>query len=60
MSIQQSFCINGQLNKTFLINGSQLTVAKDFLCNNLSANDLKTFLISVQNQLDDIFLVKNI
>jgi len=27
-----------------------------FLCNNLSAIDLKTFLINVQQQLDELFL----
>jgi hypothetical protein len=28
----------------------------DFLCNNLSTIDLKMFLISVQEQLDELFL----
>ncbi|CAF1011818.1 unnamed protein product [Rotaria sordida] len=55
-NIKQSFCINGQFNQTFLINQQQSIQAKDFLCNNLSAIDLKNFLISVQKQLDIIFL----
>ena len=46
------------MKKTFLVNQSQLIESQDFLCNNLSATDLKLFLISVQKQLDDIFLVK--
>jgi hypothetical protein len=35
-----------------------LIEANDFLCNNLSAIDLKEFLIDTQNQLDAQFLVK--
>jgi hypothetical protein len=35
-----------------------LIEANDFLCNNLSAIDLKAFLIDTQNQLDTQFLVK--
>jgi hypothetical protein len=31
--------------------------AKNVLCNNLSAIDLKMFLIDVQQQLDGLFLV---
>ncbi|CAF2630332.1 unnamed protein product [Rotaria sp. Silwood2] len=55
-NIQRSFCINGQFDQTFLINRPQSIEAKDFLCNNLSAIDLKNFLISVQLQLDGTFL----
>ena len=31
-----------------------------FLCNNLTTGDLKSFLISVQKQLDGIAMVKDI
>ncbi|CAF4378814.1 unnamed protein product, partial [Adineta steineri] len=55
-NIKQSFCNKTEFNKTFLINSSDAIVPKKFLCNNLSATDLKLFLISVQNQLDDILL----
>jgi hypothetical protein len=41
-----------------LVNQSRLIETKDFLCNNLSAIDLKLFLISVQKQVDRIFMVK--
>ncbi|CAF3444208.1 unnamed protein product [Rotaria sp. Silwood1] len=55
-NIKESFCIKEQFNQTFLIHGPQSIQAKDFLCNNLSAVDLKNFLISVQKQLDETFL----
>ncbi|CAF1162270.1 unnamed protein product [Adineta steineri] len=55
-NIKQSFCNKTEFNKTFLINSPDAIVPKNFLCNNLSATDLKLFLISVQNQLDDILL----
>ena len=32
--------------------------AKNYLCNNLSAIDLKQFLISVQRQFDQEYIVK--
>ncbi len=57
-NISQSFCIQGQFNQTFDVNPSQWTEAKDFLCKNLSAIELKSFLIDVQTQLDEKFLVK--
>ncbi|CAM4887474.1 unnamed protein product [Rotaria socialis] len=56
INIQKSFCIDGQFNQTFLINQGQSMDAKDFLCNNLSTTDLKSFLISLQIQLDQVFL----
>ncbi|CAF4091856.1 unnamed protein product, partial [Adineta steineri] len=57
-NIKQSFCTDGQFNQTFSItNQMQSTESKDFLCKNLSAIDLKNFLISVQQQLDNTFLV---
>ncbi len=58
MNIKQSFCITGEFNKTFSVNQSQFIEAIDFLCNNLSAINLKIFLINVQKQFDRKFLVK--
>lgn len=57
--IQQSFCTKGEFKNTFLVNQLQFNETKDFLCNNLSASDLKLFLIGVQQQLDGIFVVKD-
>ena len=56
--IQQSFCVKGELNRTFQLNASQWTTASTILCNNLSVSDLKVFLIQVQTQLDDLFVVR--
>ncbi|CAF2158124.1 unnamed protein product [Rotaria magnacalcarata] len=56
INIQKSFCTYAQFNQTFLINQGQSIDAKDFLCNNLSTIDLKNFLISLQGQLDQVFL----
>ncbi|CAF2628741.1 unnamed protein product [Rotaria sp. Silwood2] len=47
-------------SSTFLVNQSELIERIDFLCNNLSINDLKLFLINVQEQLDEIFLIDTI
>ncbi|CAF4288810.1 unnamed protein product, partial [Rotaria sp. Silwood2] len=55
-----SFCVDGEFNRTFLVNQSELIERIDFLCNNLSINDLKLFLINVQEQLDEIFLIDTI
>ncbi|CAF0829832.1 unnamed protein product [Rotaria sordida] len=57
IDIQQSFCINGEFNRTFSVNQIQINETINFLCSNLSAIDLKSFLISVQEQLDQIFLI---
>ncbi|CAF3834044.1 unnamed protein product [Rotaria magnacalcarata] len=56
INIQKSFCTYAQFNQTFLMNQGQSIDAKDFLCNNLSTIDLKNFLISLQGQLDQVFL----
>jgi len=58
--IKQSFCNDGEFNRTFSVDQSQIIQIKNFLCNNLSAIDLKLFLINVQKQLDAILLVKRI
>ena len=57
VNISQSFCIRGQMKRTFDVNETQLNETRDFLCKNLSASDLKAFLIDVQEQLDKQFLV---
>ena len=54
-NISQAFCDEGEFDRTFDV-GS--TKAKDFLCNNLSTIELKSFLIDVQKQLDEKFLVR--
>ena len=56
--IKLAFCGNRQLNRTFFLNQTQWVEARDILCVNLSSSDLKAFLISVQSQLDEIFLVR--
>ena len=40
------------------MNQTRFIELEDFLCKNLSAIELKDFLIHVQKQLDEIFLVK--
>jgi hypothetical protein len=57
-NISQSFCDQGEFNRTFDVNPSESMKAIDFLCNNLSAIELKSFLIDVQTQLDEKFLVR--
>lgn len=59
-NISQSFCSEEQFNQTFNVNPSQWSEANEFLCNNLSAIELKSFLIDVQTQLDEQFLVKEL
>ena len=54
--IARSFCFEGQLNRTFQVSPSQWREAEEFLCQNLSAVDLKAFLIEVQQQLDEKFV----
>jgi hypothetical protein len=41
-----------------MMNATQAIDAKNFLCNNLFASDLRSFLISTQEQLDKTFLVE--
>lgn len=55
--IQRAFCINEEINRTFSIDSSQWSNTKTFLCQNLSATNLKNFLIEVQNQFDQFFLI---
>jgi hypothetical protein len=56
--MKQSFCVDGEFNRTFSVNAIDWMQTNGFLCNNLSASDLKSFLISVQEQLDNSFIVK--
>ncbi|CAM4819705.1 unnamed protein product [Rotaria magnacalcarata] len=56
IDIQQSFCIAGEFNRTFSVSEKQINETNNFLCYDLSAEDLKSFLISVQHQLDEQFL----
>ncbi|UJR15712.1 hypothetical protein I4U23_002647 [Adineta vaga] len=56
-NINTSFCITDEFQRTFLVNPSRLIETRYFLCNNLTTVDLKSFLISVQKQLDEIAMV---
>lgn len=58
MDIDRSFCVDEQINRTFQIDRTQWKRTKEFLCSNLSAGDLKGFLMQVQQQLDEQFLVR--
>lgn len=49
LDIQQAFCLQGELNRTFLI----INQTEEFLCQNFSASELKVFLIDLQEQLDE-------
>ncbi|CAF0854184.1 unnamed protein product [Adineta ricciae] len=55
--IQQAFCTNRQFDLTFLMkNQTQSIQIMNYLCNNLSAIGLKTFLVNVQEQFDEILV----
>ncbi|CAF4578630.1 unnamed protein product [Rotaria socialis] len=56
IDIQQAFCIAGEFNRTFSVSEKQINETNNFLCYDLPAEDLKSFLISVQQQLDEQFL----
>ncbi|CAF1095920.1 unnamed protein product [Adineta ricciae] len=57
-SIKNSFCGRNESQRTFLVDSLKLIETQGFLCTNLTADDLKSFLISVQQQLDAIVLVE--